>query len=233
MPLRLLCLVQLVQSASHLIYSLRHDRENGVQQVLDRHCSSLRPSTFLCAGQVFLHLEFDLDLSLARFQSHPARCAIVVKLHPMSYYDQDSSGLEQRTVLTVDVSLSDLSAKVSIDAKAEHWNDSSTVLIVNDLEKNNYCSFDLSPIGSHCTYIRSLQPRNVSCYVNVTRSHDHPSLALDGIPRVIQSEPNSNRFTRDLLEFLVGMSAATLLPCLFFLGHLVHLERRRIDRSTE
>lgn len=107
-----------------LIYSLRHDYHDFLSQLLHRNCLFLNQnsSLFICSNDFFYHIQFDIGIGIAPFQSKPNTCGIILKYNQISMFpgrenrtyfsashdfnknhNEDFVLIQQRSMLSIDV----------------------------------------------------------------------------------------------------------------------------------
>ncbi|CAF1043183.1 unnamed protein product [Rotaria sordida] len=225
-----------IYSIPKYIFSLRNDHHDRIRQLLHMNCSFPNEYSplFICSNEIFYHVEFNIDISLAPFQSQLNKCAIIIKYnyisvfaerinqsvfltsHDINHNNQKSIVFKQQSSLAID----------NID-----WNKSLMINIYNDIYKNNYCSFQLLPIGPKCSFILQIEPYNISCYLNMKLSkYDHLEnkkkhnkyVYMINKSNITQSR---NQFNQNFFALLITIFIFTIIPLILFIGNIMYIKQ--------
>ncbi|CAF2980002.1 unnamed protein product [Rotaria sp. Silwood2] len=87
-PFIVIIIIHQIHSIPKYIFSLRNDYHDLVRQLLYMNCSFPNEYSplFICSNEIFYHVEFNIDISLAPFQSKLNKCAIIIKYSHISVY---------------------------------------------------------------------------------------------------------------------------------------------------
>ena len=108
--------------------------------------------------------------------------------------------------------------------QSRRWNQSLLIVLVNSMQRRNYCLIRLAPIGSKCDYRSSVETNSVSCYFhgNLSKSDrveaNHPTVSL------ISKTRTEARRHSDLLDFVFTMIFFTVIPMGVLIGNVVYIE---------
>lgn len=113
---------------------------------------------------------------------------------------------------------------ICLCTQSHRWNQSLLIVLVNSLQRRNYCLIRLAPIGSKCDYRSSVETNSVSCYFhgNLSKSDrveaSRPSILLISKTRT-DVRPHS-----DLLDFVFTLIFFTVIPMGVLIGNVVYIE---------
>jgi hypothetical protein len=98
------------------------------------------------------------------------------------------------------------------------------IFIYNNVNKNNYCSFRLLPIGSDCSYMSFIKTYNISCYLNMNFSkyerlgNQNEHLNIIKKTKIIKQE---KKFDENFLAFLMTIFLLTITSFVLFIGNII------------
>lgn len=106
------------------------------------------------------------------------------------------------------------------------------IIVYNSMFKNNYCSFQLKPIGSQCSLILLIRPYDLSCYLNIKLSKydyldkDIYDKYFKMINRTDKNQQEKN-FNDEFLAFIRAIFVFTIILLVLFIGNMIHIKQNQ------
>lgn len=104
-------------------------------------------------------------------------------------------------------------------------------MFYSNVDTNNYCLFQLLPIGSKCLLTSSIKPYNLSCRINLNYSNNSDLQKINNEHMFIMNKRSlpeqKPRFKHNIISFLITIITFTMVLLLTLIGNFIYIEHSR------